>query len=163
MADLPGDRINPDKPPFTLCWCWLFLQVCHGRSLVKRYGVIFTCMTIHAVHLEVAHSLDTDSFLLALRTFMARRGQVKIKWIFNPPSGSHFRGLWKGCICTAREILQALLQMQTIDDKSLSTLLCEVESIMNAWPLTTVSTASLTIRHQVVPWPFQRRRLFLPP
>ena len=35
-------------------------------------------MTICAVRLEVADSLDTDSFLVALRRFIARRGQVKI-------------------------------------------------------------------------------------
>ena len=33
-------------------------------------------MTIRAVHIEIAHSLDTD-FLLALRRFIARGGQVQ--------------------------------------------------------------------------------------
>ena len=47
MADLPANRITPDKPPFTSVGV-----DCFGRSLVKRYGVIFTCMTIRAVHLE---------------------------------------------------------------------------------------------------------------
>lgn len=32
---------------------------------------------IRAVHIEVASSLDTSSFINALRRFMARRGQVK--------------------------------------------------------------------------------------
>ena len=32
---------------------------------------------IRAVHIEISHSLDTDSFILALRRFLARRGQVK--------------------------------------------------------------------------------------
>ena len=179
MADLPMDRITPGAPPFTAVGidCFGPLQIRRGRSLVKRYGVIFTCMSIRAVHLEVAHSLDTDSFLMALRRFIARRGQVQeirsdnatnftgghrelreaingwnhskiheallqknIKWIFNPPYGSHFGGVWERCIRTTRKILQALLQTQTIDDESLTTLLCEVESIMNGRPLTTVST-----------------------
>ena len=48
-----------------------------GRGLVKRYRVIFTCLAIRASHIEIAHSLDTDSFLMALRRFIARRGQVK--------------------------------------------------------------------------------------
>ena len=52
-------------------------QVLHGRSLVKRYGIIFTCLAIRAVHVEVVHSLETDSFLMALKRFTARRGRVK--------------------------------------------------------------------------------------
>ena len=54
MADLPANRITPDKPPFTSVGvdCFGPLQVRRSRSLVKRYGVIFTCMTIRAVHLE---------------------------------------------------------------------------------------------------------------
>ena len=46
------------------------------RSHVKRYEVIFTCLTSRAVHLEVAASLNTDSYINALRRFIARRGQV---------------------------------------------------------------------------------------
>ena len=30
-----------------------------------------------AAHIKVSYSLDTDSFLLALRSLIARRGQVK--------------------------------------------------------------------------------------
>lgn len=79
MADLPEERLVPDKPPFTTVGvdCFGPFQVRRCRSLVKRYVVIFTCLTIRAVHIEVAHSLDTDSFLLALRRFIARRGQVE--------------------------------------------------------------------------------------
>ncbi|XP_015747596.1 PREDICTED: uncharacterized protein LOC107327368 [Acropora digitifera] len=76
MASLPLDRVTPSRPPFTYVGvdCFGPFQVKHGRSSVKRYGVLFTCLTVRAVHIEVANSLDTDSFLNALRRFIARRG-----------------------------------------------------------------------------------------
>lgn len=79
MADLPLERILPDLPPFTDVGLDYFgpIEVRLGRSSMKRYGVLFTCMASRAVHLEVAYSLDTDSCIHALRRFVCRRGQVK--------------------------------------------------------------------------------------
>ena len=77
MADLPEDRVKPNRPPFSSVGIDFFgpYLIKRGRSEVKRYGVIFTCLAIRAVHIEITHSLDTSSFLNALRRFIARRGQ----------------------------------------------------------------------------------------
>ena len=79
MASLPVDRVTPSQPPFSCVGvdCFGPFVVRRGRSDVKRYGVLFTCLAIRAVHVEVAHSLDTASFINALRRFIARRGQPK--------------------------------------------------------------------------------------
>jgi len=91
MADLPSDRVSPDKPPFSSVGIDFFgpLYVKQGRSRVKRYGCIFTCLASRAVHLEVAHTLETDSFINVLRRFMSRRGKPdKIR----SDNGTNFKG-----------------------------------------------------------------------
>ena len=62
--------------------------------------------------------------------------QRNIKWLFNPPSGSHFGGVWEQCIRTVRKILVALMKEQPLDDEGLTTLMCEVESVVNGRPIT---------------------------
>ena len=58
-----------------LFWARFYIRV--KRSDVPRYGVLFTCMTSRAIHLEMAESLDTDAFINALRRFIAIRGPIR--------------------------------------------------------------------------------------
>ena len=76
MADPHRERLQVDKPPFLHVGRDYFgpLLIAQGRSEVKRYGCIFACLTVRAVHLEISHSLTTDSSINALRRFIARRG-----------------------------------------------------------------------------------------
>jgi len=77
MASLPEDRITPSKPAFTYVGvdCFGPFTVRRGRTTAKRYGVLFTCLAIRAVLIEVVLSMDTESFINALRRFIARRGR----------------------------------------------------------------------------------------
>lgn len=45
-----------------------------GHCHEKRWGLLFKCQTTRCVHIETLNHLDTDSFLLALRRFVSRRG-----------------------------------------------------------------------------------------
>ena len=44
---------------------------------MKRYGCIFTCLVVRAIHIEVLHSMDTSSLIDAIHRFIARRGAPK--------------------------------------------------------------------------------------
>ena len=78
MAQLPDDRLQC-TPPFTYCAVDYFgpFNIKDRRSVVPRYGVLFTCMMSRAIHLETANSLENDSFINALRRFIAIRGPVR--------------------------------------------------------------------------------------
>ena len=77
MADLPDDRLTPNKPPFTYVGvdCFGPFLVKRGRGREKRYGCLFTCLTTRAIHIEKLSSLDTDAFINGLVRFCARRGK----------------------------------------------------------------------------------------
>ena len=90
MADLPADRLKP-APPFTYSGVdyfgpWIIKE---GRKEIKRYGVIFTCMASRAVHLETSNTLDTHSFINALRRFICRRGPIRL---LRSDQGTNFVG-----------------------------------------------------------------------
>ena len=89
MANLPKERLTPEDPPFTSVGVDYFgpLYVQQGRSHVKRYGCVFTCLTTRAVHIEITSSLDTDSFINALRRFISLRGNPSSVYSDN---GSNF-------------------------------------------------------------------------
>ena len=102
MADLPEDRLTP-TPPFIYCGVDYFgpWYVKEGRKELKRYGVLLTCLVTRAIHLEVANSLETDSYINALRRFICRRGPVRQ---MRSDNGSNFIG-------ARRELKEALAEM----------------------------------------------------
>ena len=75
MADVPEGRVMPCNSPFFYAGVDFFglLYVHQWRSTVKRYGCVFACLAIRAIHLEVSFSLTTDGFINALRRFISRR------------------------------------------------------------------------------------------
>ena len=79
MADLPSKRVTFEEPQFTYCGADMFgpFKVKEGRKELKRYCALFTCLSSRAVHIEVTKTLDTDSFIQALRRFVSRRGPVR--------------------------------------------------------------------------------------
>ncbi|KAK7922058.1 hypothetical protein WMY93_008960 [Mugilogobius chulae] len=110
MADLPSSRLRLYKPPFwsTGVDCFGPYLVKIGRRREKRWGIIYKCLTTRCVHLDLLPSLDTDSFLMSLRRFIARRGKPYEMW---SDQGTNFRGGNKE-LQTAFENMTPELQQQ---------------------------------------------------
>ena len=82
MAYLPPEHLSYLQPLFSFTGVDYFgpVTVKRGyrtRSLSghnKRYVCFFTCLTFHAIYLELCEDMSTDSFITALRRFISRRG-----------------------------------------------------------------------------------------
>lgn len=91
MGDLPSARLQSYTKAFTYCGIDYFgpLLVAVGRKAEKRYGVLITCLVTRAIHLEVSHSLTTDSCIMAIHRFASRRG---VPAEFYSDNGTNFKG-----------------------------------------------------------------------
>ena len=120
-------------------------------------------MTIRAVHIEIAHSLDADvsspgeakfkSYVL-ITELTSQAENVSCENQFKHGITIRFMKrccketsnglsiLLTDCICSIRRILCALLLEETTDDEGLTTLMCDIESILNSHPITVVSEDS---------------------
>ncbi|XP_031554426.1 uncharacterized protein LOC116291397 [Actinia tenebrosa] len=118
MCDLPKDRLEC-CPPFTYCAVDYFgpFAIKEGRKELKRYGVLFTCLSSRAIHLETATSLETDTFLNALRRFLSRRGPVRQ---IRSDQGTNFVG-------AQRELKEAFNEMNVDNIKA------ELQKIQCDW------------------------------
>ena len=72
--------------------------------------------------------------------------QREIEWHFNPPSASHFGGIWERMIRTIRKVIHGVLHEQVyyLDDEGLNTLFCEAENIVNSRPITKMNDTQMT-------------------
>jgi hypothetical protein len=70
--------------------------------------------------------------------YLAEKG---IKWSFNPPTGSHFGGLYEAGIKSTKYHLKRVVGENALTYEEFSTLLSRVEAILNSRPLCQLSTS----------------------
>ena len=114
MAPLPASRLKSPLQAFLRCavdYAGPFIAIQgRGRKRAKRYLCLFTCLLSRAVHLEMAFSLDCDSFLNAFYRMSSRRG-VPMEIISD--NGSNF-------VAADRELKELLVDNQTKFSHSLN-------------------------------------------
>ena len=95
MADLPPDRAEVG-PPFTNVgfdvfgpWSVQTRKTRGGVADSKRWGLVFTCLTSRAIHIELLETMDASSFICALRRFLSLRGPALL---LRCDRGSNFVG-----------------------------------------------------------------------
>ena len=120
MSDLPQDRLDIHEKPFQNTGIDFFRPILvklskktrANQAKAKRYGVIFTCMTTRAVHLEIAGDVSSDSFILSLRCFIAHRGNVKN---IRSDNGTNFIGAEKELKAAINEIDKEKVMTEIIE------------------------------------------------
>ncbi|XP_078051587.1 uncharacterized protein LOC144477725, partial [Augochlora pura] len=94
MGNLPPPRVTESRPFSNVgvdyCGPFYIKERKHrNRSKIKVYVVVFVCLAVKAVHLELASDLTSEAFIAALRRFIARRGYCTHLYSDN---GSNFVG-----------------------------------------------------------------------
>jgi hypothetical protein len=85
---------------------------------------------------ELREALDRMEKTGEINKKMAEEG---VSWTFSPPLAPHFGGAWERLVRSAKTALRVVLRSQTVSEEVLTTLLVEVEAMMNARPLTHLS------------------------
>ena len=96
MGNLPMERVSPALP-FVRTGVDLYVTIAYRylhRKLqpLKGYVVIFVCMVVKAVHIDLVTDLTTDDFIAALRRFVARSGKPSL---IECDNAKHFVGATK--------------------------------------------------------------------
>ena len=162
-APLPSIRTRPSRP-FSHTGVDLggplFVRGMVRHEVVKLYFAVFTCAVTRALHLEVVSSQNTEDFIKAYRRFSARRGKPLsilsdnaknfkgaartlavegVAWRFIVERAPWWGGFWERMVGLTKCALRRTLGRALLGREELETVLCDIESAINARPLTVVS------------------------
>ena len=110
--------------------------------------------------LKVDSEITKSSKILQFSTFLDEEGIIRaknrigsnkegieehlpqqgIRWKFNPPAAPHFGGVWERLVRSCKKAMIIVLGNRSVTKDVLSTTMCFVEYILNASPLTPVSS-----------------------
>ncbi|GFT55172.1 uncharacterized protein TNCV_1433541 [Trichonephila clavipes] len=116
------------------------LYINNFGELQKSYIVLFTCGVTRELHLELVSDMTTNSFLLAFRRFLARRGYSK-KGLFGKniiERSPWWGGFYERLVRSVIESLHKILGKALLCFEEMTTILTEIEAVLNIRPLSYV-------------------------
>lgn len=164
MPPWPRSRVNVTRPFEVVGLDYLGPTIFKRKPGIepgKAWILLFTCFSTRAVHLEVVDSLDTITFILAMRRFVARRGSPceilsdnaaqlvlarevvmkfnEIRWKLTPPLAPWAGGVYERLNQLIKNSFRRSLSRKVLPWSQLVTFTIEVEAILNNRPITFVS------------------------
>ncbi|GFS70154.1 integrase catalytic domain-containing protein [Trichonephila clavipes] len=148
MGDLPTHRVTPSRP-FSVCGVDyagpinILRYRGRGAKTTKGYIDLFVCFVTKALHLELVSDLTSEAFIASLKRFCARRGAHKHIYCDNgttfvgarrkfPTVSPHFGGLWEAGVKSIKYHLKRVIGNTNLTFEKFSTLLTQVEAILNS-------------------------------
>ena len=140
------------------------LYVKENGQIAKMYICLFTCACIRAIYLELVTDMTLESFMLAFRRFVSRRGtptsvysnnaptfisahkeiprkmNIYLNWKFIPKAAPWYGGWWERLVGLTKTTLKKILGRSQINAEMLRTMLTEIECVINDRPITYISS-----------------------
>ena len=108
------------------------MEYLNQTKLIKKIRVVFDA----SAKSSNGKSLN-DILLIGLKL---QPEIEKMSWKFNPPDAPHFGELWESGIKSVKYHIHRVVGNQIMTFEEFSTLLCQIEAILNSRPLTTISS-----------------------
>jgi len=156
---LPADRVQTKVfKPFDATGVDYLGPIALLHNNIKLYVLLFTCLQIRALHLELTVSLSANDFYKAFVRFISRRGTPSIirsdnaktfksaaeklqtthgiEWKFNVQRAPWAGGVWERMVRTVKTSLRFIINSIPPTIQDFETHLCYIENIINSRPLT---------------------------
>ncbi|XP_011702045.1 PREDICTED: uncharacterized protein LOC105458437 [Wasmannia auropunctata] len=144
MGDLPAVRVSGSNRPFATTGIDYAgpLQIRESRRrdrihIEKGYIAIFVCTSQRQC---ICPTSERVVHIFGAETRKAELAELRIDWTFIPPRAPQFGGLWEAVVKSAKRHLHTITEGRILTYEEYSTLLAQIEVMLNSRPLTPLSS-----------------------